>query len=30
MEVTAEFGDDMVTIMSGDNQSMISPFIKFF
>ena len=30
MEVTAEFGDDMVTIMSGADQSMISPFMKFF
>ena len=30
MEVTEEFGDDMVTIMSGADQSMISPFMKFF
>ena len=30
MEVSAELGDDMVTIMSGVHQSKISPFMKFF
>ena len=30
MEVSAELGDDMVTIMSGADQSKISPFMKFF
>ena len=30
MELNAEFGDDMVTIMSGANQLKISPFMKFF
>ena len=30
MEVGAELGDDMVTIMSGADQSKISPFTKFF
>ena len=30
MEVSAELGDDMVTIMSGTDQSKISLFMKFF
>ena len=30
MEVSAELGDDIVTIMSGANQLKISPFMKFF
>ena len=30
MEVSAELGDDMVTIMSSSDQSKISPFMKFF
>ena len=30
MEVSAELGDDMVTIMSDADQSKISPFMKFF
>ena len=30
METSAELGDDMVTIMSGADQSKISPFMKFF
>ena len=30
MEVSAELGDDMVTIMSGADQSKISPFMTFF
>ena len=30
MEVSAELGGDMVTIMSGADQSKISPFMKFF
>ena len=30
MEVSAELGDNMVTIMFGADQSKISPFIKFF
>ena len=29
-DVSAELGDDMITIMSGAQQSKISPFIKFF
>ena len=28
--VSAELGDDMVTVMSGADQSKISPFMKFF
>ena len=30
MEVSAELGEDMVTIMSGADQSKISPFMKCF
>ena len=30
MEVSSELGHDMVTIMSGADQSKISPFMKFF
>ena len=30
MEVSVEFGDDMVKIMSGADQSKISPFMEFF
>ena len=30
METSAELGDDMVTIMSGADQSKISPFMTFF
>ena len=29
MEVSAELGDNMVTIMSGPDQSKISPFMNF-
>ena len=29
MEVNTELGDNMVTIMSGADQSKISPFMKF-
>ena len=29
-DVSAELGDDMITIMSGAQQSKISPFMKFF
>ena len=30
MQVSAELGDNMVTVMSGAGQSKISRFIKFF
>ena len=30
MEVSAELGDNMVTIMSSADQLKISPFMKFF
>ena len=30
MKVSAESGDDMVTVMSGADQSKVSSFMKFF